>query len=734
MSLLAELKRRNVFSVTAAYLVVGWLLTEVFTAVLETLGAPDWATRGVILAFAIGFIPTVVLSWIYQITPDGIKRDSDIRSDSDLRVHSRTFDYLVIASVVVLTIALAFLGSQSSTSGKNGSSATISSASVAVLPFVNMSKDKGEDYFSDGLTETLLHMLAQIPNLKVAARTSSFAFKGQNQDIRKIAEALQVAHVLEGSVQRVGDKVRITAQLIRADDGFHVWSSIYDRTFDDIFAIQDEIAAKVGNELSQSILGTSETKVVMDVGTESPDAYELYLQALAGRATFSFRGLQASENLLKGALAIDPDYLDAKTELANNYLHQFETGLIEEDEAISKIEAMTGQVLSVRPDDPNATAIRLYTHTQAVSMQAAPAKLADSIGQLERLVADNSAEYQIRALLIRLLRNAGQADRALEILLEALPNDPLNPQILFDLGAIYVDQNNFQAARESLEKSLEIEPQQPNALISLADINRRRGDAVGYVRLLLQALTVDPQDHEIPGYIALFLYDLGLPEEADDFRDLVFAIAPTKDMAYQIELVRAKTVGNEFASVASARRAIEDDISGRKFSYVGAVQHLLRVAARNGTVDEESAWLEMQAPGILDVDREPAPAKYRSSQIVALDSWYTVLPRQELVRRIDLLESIGAGFGFDPFNDPGLQMSVLAMRGKTEEAINVALDSVFTDSVLLHGDWKEAIDLAQFIEIGEDIRIQEALQRWQTEQETQNALVKQFLADLSAAP
>ena len=275
MSLIAELKRRNVFSVTAAYLVVGWLLTEVFTAVLETLSAPDWAARGVILAFALGFIPTVVLSWVYQMTPEGIKRDSDIRSDEDMGVKSRTFDYLVIASVVVLTIALAFLGSQSSTNGKDGNSATISNASVAVLPFVNMSKDKGEDYFSDGLTETLLHMLAQIPNLKVAARTSSFAFKGQNQDIREIAEALQVAHVLEGSVQRVGDKVRITAQLIRADDGFHVWSSIYDRTFDDIFAIQDEIAAKVGNELSQSILGSNAAAVTTGVGTVSTDAYEL---------------------------------------------------------------------------------------------------------------------------------------------------------------------------------------------------------------------------------------------------------------------------------------------------------------------------------------------------------------------------------------------------------------------------------------------------------------------------
>jgi TolB-like protein/Flp pilus assembly protein TadD len=734
MSLLAELKRRNVFSVTAAYLVVGWLLTEVFTAVLETLGAPDWTTRGVILAFAFGFIPTVVLSWIYQITPEGIKRDSDIRNEADMRVKSRTFDYLVIASVVILTVTLAFLGSQSSISEKSESSSAVNNASVAVLPFVNMSKDKSEDYFSDGLTETLLHMLAQIPDLKVAARTSSFAFKGKNLNIREIAEALQVAHILEGSVQRSGDKVRITAQLIRADDGFHVWSSIYDRTFDDIFAIQDEIAEKVGSELSQTILGRTAVDVSTGVGTVSTDAYELYLQALAGRATYSFRGLQASENLLKGALAIDPNYLDAKTELANNYLHQFETGLIEKSEASSQILAMTGQVLEARPDDPAATAIQLYMQTQDVSMGTASAKLLDAIAQLESLVADDPADYQIRALLGRLLRNAGQLDRALEILLEALPNDHLNPQILFDLGSVYFHLNRFEDARKSLEKSLEIESQQPNALISLARISSRNGDAVNFVHRMLQALTIDPQDHEIPGFVALFLYRLGLHEEADDFRDLVFAIAPTKDIAYRIELTRAATAGNESASVASARRAIEDDIGGRQLSYSGAVQHLLRVAARHGTVAEESAWLDQHAPGILNVDQNPAPVKFRLSQIAALDSWYTTLPKEELSRRIDLLQEIGDGLGFDPFDDPGLRMSVLAMLGETEEAIRVGLESVFSESVLMHLGWEEASALPMFDELGQDVRVQDALQRWESEQVEQKALVKRYLADLSAAP
>ena len=196
-----------------------------------------------------------------------------------------------------------------------------------MLPFVNMSGNSENEYFSDGLTETLLHMLAQVPELRVAARTSSFAFKGQDKDIREIALALRVAHVLEGSVQRAGDRVRITAQLIRANDGFHVWSENYDRTLDDIFGIQDEIATKVGNSLSDSLLGARD-KDIEGVATKDVSAYDLYLQALAELAKGSYGSLQAAEGLLKDALSKDPEFLDAKTELARNYLDQMLTGLV----------------------------------------------------------------------------------------------------------------------------------------------------------------------------------------------------------------------------------------------------------------------------------------------------------------------------------------------------------------------------------------------------------------------
>ncbi len=295
----------------AAYLVVGWLLTEVLTTILPTLGAPDWTARAVILVFALGFIPAVVLSWVYELTPEGIKRDHEI-SRRGAVTDNKPFNYTIIGSVVLLIIVLGVLGARQTGVDDTVEPQEVNYASVAVLPFVNMSSDEDNEYFSDGLTETLLHMLAQIPDLQVAARTSSFAFKGQNANVQDIASALRVAHILEGSVQKVGNQIRVTAQLIRASDGFHVWSSNYDRTVDDIFAIQDEIATEVGQELSESLLGDEKGPQLANIGTSNTDAYDLYLQALKERSTGSYGALEAAENLLKGALVIDPDFIAAK--------------------------------------------------------------------------------------------------------------------------------------------------------------------------------------------------------------------------------------------------------------------------------------------------------------------------------------------------------------------------------------------------------------------------------------
>ena len=733
MSLVAELRRRSVFRVAAAYLVVGWLLTEVLTTILPTLGAPDWAARAVILIFAFGFIPAVIFSWFYELTPDGIKRDHDVDRDNQAsgRIR-RKMDHITVVAAVVLIILVGLFSARQISDDAAPVDIGISNASVAVLPFVNMSNDKDNEYFSDGLTETLLHMLTQIPDLKVAARTSSFAFKGKNISIREIASALEVAHVLEGSVQRDGDNVRITAQLIRADDGFHVWSENYDRELDDIFGIQDEIAEKVGYALSESLLGNGMGKRIAVLATTNPDAYDLYMQARKERATNSYGGLKAAEDLLKGALLIDPDFIDAKTELAMSYFHQLETGLMNEQEAYAEIVAITDQVLAARPDDAVARAASIFANAAVLATEGDTSLIAGLVSQLEQIVAEAPEELQPRILLVRAYHGLQQNDDAVSVLQDAIKQDPFNPSLHYELGTAYMKLDRWEDARASLEKSLAIEPLQPNAYTNLGTLSLRSGDGIGFVKQFIQAIKVDPKDHELPGILAAFLYELGLVDEADDFANRVQALAPTSEIAYRIELLRAISVGDQDASIASARRAIQDDIEDRRFAYGGAIQYLMRTAIRYGTIEKEIDWISKRAPGIFDIRAKLVPQKYRRAQGIAFDAWYVSLPRDELLRRLDALLEIEASMGFDLTKDPNTYLNVLAVRGDIEEAINVALERVFSRPVTANLAWQEGFAQAQFAEIVADPRIQAAMQRWEEEEATLSESVQSYFANLRA--
>lgn len=289
MNLFRELKRRNVFRVGLAYLVGAWLIAQVIQLAAESFEAPDWIMKMLIVALVIGFPAVIFFSWAYELTPEGLKRESDVASeDSITHATARRLDYVTIFLVV---LAVAFVAwdrfmpdRETATSGTTAAappavepSAPVPPApavdrSIAVLPFANMSDDPENEYFADGLSEELLNRLAQLPELRVAGRTSSFVYKGQNRDLREIASDLGVANILEGSVRRSGDNVRITAQLIRATDGFHLWSQTYDRTIDDIFATQDEIAERVATNLDV-VMDDGKREMMRSVGVPNVDAF-----------------------------------------------------------------------------------------------------------------------------------------------------------------------------------------------------------------------------------------------------------------------------------------------------------------------------------------------------------------------------------------------------------------------------------------------------------------------------
>ena len=241
MSLVSELKRRKVFKVAVAYLVVAWVVIQVVTTVAPQLGVPDWAPRLITLVVLLGFPVALVLSWVFDVTPEGIRADA---SSSGNKVAYGL-------GVVLVATALGWYWRSRPAPAGDASDAR----SIAVLPFVNMSGDPKQEYFSDGISEEILNVLARTPDLDVAARTSSFAFKGQTKEVPEIARELNVRMVLEGSVRQQKDRVRITAQLIDAQSGYHLWSQTYDRNLTDIFAIQDEIAQAIGSELQVQVGG-----------------------------------------------------------------------------------------------------------------------------------------------------------------------------------------------------------------------------------------------------------------------------------------------------------------------------------------------------------------------------------------------------------------------------------------------------------------------------------------------
>ena len=299
MTLIAELQRRKVFKVGAAYLVVAWLAVQAASIAFPTFEAPLWTLRVFILVALLGFPIVLVLTWMIDLTPEGVKLDPDVSGSKRILAAA--------ALLVVLALGWYFYGQPSFRKGDVATPVAASQNSIAVLPFANMSGKPDQEYFSDGMTEELLNVLAKVPQLKVVARTSVFQFKDKGGDVREIGRKLGVSHIVEGSVRRDGQEVRITAQLVRVSDGFHVWSETYDRKLEGVFALQDDIAKRIGDALKLS-LGVA-TRPPIDAG-----AYDEYLK---GRALLRQRkDLTAAVKHFRAAIAKAPDFADAYSSLS----------------------------------------------------------------------------------------------------------------------------------------------------------------------------------------------------------------------------------------------------------------------------------------------------------------------------------------------------------------------------------------------------------------------------------
>ena len=324
MSFFAELKRRNVFRVAAAYLIAAWVVLQLAAILIDTLDLPDWTDRFVLLLIIIGFIPTVIAAWALELTPEGVKLEKNVeRGKLETDRTGRKLNYLIIGMLVLVIAGLiverVFFDSDVETPV---AAITVPEAerSVAVLPFADFSQAQDQEWFADGLADEILNALARTPDILVASRTSAFAYKGTDKDLQTIARELNVAHVLEGSIRSGGGRVRVTAQLIRAADGFHLWSQTYDVDADDIISIQEDVSLKIAGAL-QTTLDPEALQDMMRVGTRSVRAYRAYIRALSLRAgsnrTGDRSGFLSSYGQFELARSIDPKFAAAHREAAN---------------------------------------------------------------------------------------------------------------------------------------------------------------------------------------------------------------------------------------------------------------------------------------------------------------------------------------------------------------------------------------------------------------------------------
>jgi len=437
MSVLTELKRRHVVRVLLAYAIAGWVVVEVADVIFPGLSIPSWVGSIVTWAYVLGFVPIAILAWIFEWTPEGLKRD---------------------------------LGLAGPVPNKN---------SIAVLPFVNMSDDASNEYFSDGLSEELLNLLAKIPELHVAARTSSFSFKGEKVHIPSVAEKLNVANVLEGSVRKSGDRVRITVQLIEATDGYHLWSETYDRTLDDIFAIQDEIARSVVDALKISLLGEVPTVTETD-----PQTFALYLKGMYFTTSGEPDKFDNAIGAFREALERDPDYAPAWSGLAHAYWYQISYGVPDKSERIEKAFEASDRALALDDGLAEAYAVKALLST-SFDGQWSRAEAAISRGLK---IAPGSAQVVIQAGY--LARAQGRLDDAERHLRQAIALDPLNTTGHIWLSMLLMSRGRLDEAVGIIEQILALNPRRAVAHQLLGRVHILRGQA----KAALEELDKEPDE------------------------------------------------------------------------------------------------------------------------------------------------------------------------------------------------------------------------------------------------
>ena len=521
-----ELKRRNVSKVAVAYAVVGWLLIQIATQVFPFLEIPNWAIRLVILLTALGFPVALIIAWAFELTPEGIKR-TEAADAAGQRSRGGIWIAVVVVAAI-LSLGLFFLGrytAGNATPRLHEAATVIPHKSIAVLPLLNESGDPKDEYFSDGLSEELIAALAQISGLKVIGRSSSFRFKDRTEEPKTIGKKLGVSSLLEGTVRKQGDRVRIVAELINAADGIEVWTRTFDRELKDIFAVQQEIARAVAESLRVTLLGSEEKATQM--ATDSVEAHNAYLQG-------HFYSVRRNTEDYRKAI----DYFDQAIQLDPNYALAY----AERSEVWTVIGDLTGQrstaFPNARSDAEKAVAIAPSLAEAHAALGWVRAfvewKFAEGLSELQRAKELSPANPTANDLLARVIVYTGRMEEAERQARQAVELDPLSAAAQFTLGRVLFYSGKLDEAYAAGRKLAELQPSASSSHRWQVLVAVQRGDG----ETALREAKLEPDDRIRPFELALAQYIRGDRKAAD--AALAELIANSRDgLAYQVAQVYA---------------------------------------------------------------------------------------------------------------------------------------------------------------------------------------------------
>ena len=599
--LFEEARRRRVFHVAAVYIVGAFVALQVADLAFPGMSVPETAIQFVWIGAIIGFPFALFFGWRFDLIEGRILLTAAPGEAAQAigkadKITLSAMSMLLLAMIVGLGLEIANTREDDATAIRT---AEVPPNSVAVLPFANFGGASENEFIADGITDTLLHALAQLPGLQVTARTSTFFYKGQGMDIREIAAQLGVRNVLEGSVQFSGNRIRVVAQLIEAETGFHLWSNTYDEEMDDIFGVQDSIASNVAVAMHVTLADDDSGAKVSSVSTSNLEAYLKYLEGLEQSRRSSNISLPLAEKLYVEALAMDPEFTEVRRELVYTYYMMEGNATLPRAEARARAGPVLARLLKDDPGDGLAIAI---------SAQAAGLDTIDVDELIARLIVAigrRPGDAPVYVELHHALWFAGRREEAIDWLNRALKIDPLDHQLYWWLGFKSHILGDLERAIDAFEQATRINPEWPSAHTGLADALWTNGDYVGWYREYSEARRLDPLDPDIANDLSYGLIQLGLFDEAD------------------AALQRALEIGSNYGNVMgslSARTLVKDPVAARsltedhlrKAPLARGGGHLLQAivyvsaSVVTGNQQDALAVLEDILPGVSSGDFVPA--------------------------------------------------------------------------------------------------------------------------------